>query len=174
VLELGHKRQVVGRHHGRPRAVKPKRLQLQRPVVVDVVQVHDLGPGFWERNFNGTIQKLFMTEPLWGVGSTGPYGHDGRSMTLRDVILRHGGEAQAARDGFAALSETHKQRVLAALQSLVLFPPDDTASNLNAGDRSDPLFPQRGHGSIALTVLIPGTSNRGRMLPLAVSGLRPG
>ena len=114
---------------------------------------HDLGPNFWERNFNGTIQKLFMTEPLWGVGSTGPYGHDGRSMTLRDVILRHGGEAQPARDNFAALSEVHKERVLAALESLVLFPPDDTASNLNPGDRLAPLFPQRGHGSIALTVL---------------------
>ena len=48
----------------------------------------------------------FMTEPLWGVGSTGPYGHDGRSMTLRDVILRHGGEAQGARDSFAALRRT--------------------------------------------------------------------
>ena len=38
----------------------------------------------------------FMTEPLWGVGTTAPYGHDGRSGTLEDVILRHGGEAQAA------------------------------------------------------------------------------
>jgi hypothetical protein len=114
---------------------------------------HDLGPNFWERNFNGTVQKLFMTEPLWGVGSTAPYGHDGRSMTLRDVILRHGGQAQAARDNFAALSDTHKERVLRALESLALFPPDDTASNLNPGDRSAPLFPQRGHGSIALTVL---------------------
>jgi hypothetical protein len=114
---------------------------------------HDLGPNFWERNFNLTIRKLFMTEPLWGVGSTAPYGHDGRSMTLRDVILRHGGEAQAARDNFAALSEEHKQRVLAALESLMLFPPDDTASNLNAGDPNAPNFPQKGHGSIALTVL---------------------
>jgi hypothetical protein len=74
-------------------------------------------------------------------------------MTLRDVILRHGGEAQASRDSFAALSDSQKERVLAALGSLVLFPPDDTASNLNPGDRSDPLFPQRGHGSIALTGL---------------------
>ena len=35
----------------------------------------------------------------------------------------------------------------------MLFPPDDTASNLNPGDPSAPRFPQRGHGSIALTVL---------------------
>lgn len=114
---------------------------------------HDLGPNFWERNFNGTVQKAFMTEPLWGVGSTGPYGHDGRSMTLRDVILRHGGEAQTVRNRFNSLPEAGKLAVEIALQSLVLFPPDDTASNLNPGDRTDPLFPQKGHGSIALTVL---------------------
>jgi len=52
---------------------------------------HDVGSGFYERNYDGTLQKLFLTHPLWGVGSTGPYGHDGRSMTLDDVILRHGG-----------------------------------------------------------------------------------
>jgi CxxC motif-containing protein (DUF1111 family) len=40
------------------------------------------------------MQTQWMTRPLWGVGSTGPYGDDGRSITLNDVILRHGGEAQ--------------------------------------------------------------------------------
>jgi cytochrome c peroxidase len=138
---------------GHPPVMVPNR----QPFVVRNVfadfRRHDLGPAFWERNFNGTIRKLFMTEPLWGVASTGPYGHDGRSMTLRDVILRHGGEAQAARDNFAALPEPLKDRVLGALGSLVLFPPDDTASNLNPGDPTDPLFPQRGHGSIALSGL---------------------
>ena len=43
-----------------------------------------------------------MTEPLWGVGTTAPYGHDGRSINLNEVILRHGGEAQRARDLYAA------------------------------------------------------------------------
>ena len=33
---------------------------------------HDLGPAFHERNFDGSIQKEFVTEPLWGVGSTAP------------------------------------------------------------------------------------------------------
>jgi hypothetical protein len=59
---------------------------------------HDVGPNFYERNWDGSTQKQFLTRPLWGVGSTGPYGHDGRSMTLDDVIRRHGGEAQASRD----------------------------------------------------------------------------
>ncbi|MGV6806386.1 MAG: di-heme oxidoredictase family protein, partial [bacterium] len=95
---------------------------------------HDLGPAFWERNFDGTYQKEFMTEPLWGVGSTAPYGHDGRSINLTEVILRHGGEAEASKQQFERLGQAKKQAVLAFLNSLVLFPPDDTASNLNPGD----------------------------------------
>jgi len=35
----------------------------------------------------------------------------------------------------------------------VLFPPDDTASNLDPGDRTAEGFPQKGHGSIKLGVL---------------------
>ena len=114
---------------------------------------HDLGSGFHERNYDGSQQTLFLTRPLWGVGSTGPYGHDGRSMTLEDVILRHGGEAQSARDAFAALPEADSRAVLSFLNSLVLFPPDDTASNLDPGNPAAVGFPQFGHGSIKLTVL---------------------
>jgi hypothetical protein len=114
---------------------------------------HDLGPKFYERNWDGTLQTEFMTRPLWGVGSTAPYGHDGRSMTLDDVILRHGGESQGSRDAYAALSPRKSAALQAYLNSLVLFPPDDTASNLDPGDPSKPNFPQFGHGSIKLTVL---------------------
>ncbi len=114
---------------------------------------HDLGPNFWERNFNGTITKEFVTEPLWGAGTTAPYGHDGRSINLNEVILRHGGEGQLARNRYASLSVGQRLLITDAISSLVLFPPDDTASNLNPGDRTHPLFPQKGHGSIALTVL---------------------
>ena len=70
---------------------------------------HDLGPAFWERNYDGTLTKQFMTEPLWGVGSSPPYGHDGRSINLREVILRHGGEARASRNAFAALSGSEQE-----------------------------------------------------------------
>ena len=114
---------------------------------------HDLGPAFHERNYDGTVTKEFMTEPLWGVGSTAPYGHDGRSVNLREVILRHGGEAQAQRDAFAALSDGAQLAVLEFLESLVLFPPDDTASNLDPVDPTAPGFPQQGHGSIKLGAL---------------------
>ncbi|HZQ68875.1 MAG TPA: di-heme oxidoredictase family protein [Terriglobales bacterium] len=114
---------------------------------------HDLGANFYERNWDGTLQTTFLTRPLWGVGSTGPYGHDGRSMTLNDVILRHGGEALATRNAYAALSPRDSNALLTFLNSLVLFPPDDTASTLDPADPTKPNFPQFGHGSIKLTVL---------------------
>ena len=114
---------------------------------------HDLGANFYERNWDGTMQTQFLTRPLWGVGSTGPYGHDGRSMTLNDVILRHGGEAQASRDKYAELKSNEKIALQTFLNSLVLFPPDDTASTLDPGDPTKTGFPQFGHGSIKLTVL---------------------
>ncbi|MBK7948480.1 MAG: thiol oxidoreductase-like protein [Deltaproteobacteria bacterium] len=114
---------------------------------------HDLGPAFHERNYDGTTTTHFMTEPLWGVGSTSPYGHDGRSISLREVVLRHGGEARRQRDAFAAMPEVAQLALFEFLESLVLFPPDDTASNLDPGDPSTPGFPQTGHGSIKLGAL---------------------
>jgi mono/diheme cytochrome c family protein len=114
---------------------------------------HDLGPNFHERNYDGSIRTQFMTTPLWGVGSTPPYGHDGRSINLMEVILRHGGEAQAARDAFAALSSPNRDAVIAFLNSLILFPPDDTASNLDPGEPGSAGFPQFRHGSIRLSGL---------------------
>lgn len=114
---------------------------------------HDLGPNFHERQYDGTITTHFVTEPLWGVATTAPYGHDGRSINLNEVILRHGGEAQTPRNSYAELSDGDRGKVLAFLGSLVLFPPDDTASNLDPGNPSDPDFPQRGHGAIDLSVL---------------------
>src|SRR6185295_169700 len=114
---------------------------------------HDLGSSFYERNYDGTIRTMFLTTPLWGVGTTAPYGHDGRSINLREVILRHGGEALGARDGFAALSRGDQSKILDFLNSLVIFPPDDTASNLDPGNRNAMGFPQAGHGSVKLTIL---------------------
>ena len=74
-------------------------------------------------------------------------------MTLDDVILRHGGESQASRNAYAKLPGFESAALQAFLTSLMLFPPDDTASNLDPGNRSTPNFPQFGHGSIKLTVL---------------------
>jgi mono/diheme cytochrome c family protein len=133
------------------------KLPALQPFVVDDIfadfKRHDLGPAFHERNYDGTMRTEFMTTPLWGVGSTAPYGHDGRSVNLTEVILRHGGEAQQARDAFATLPAASRDAVIAFLSSLVIFPPDDTASNLDPGDPSAAGFPQVGHGSVRLTSL---------------------
>jgi CxxC motif-containing protein (DUF1111 family) len=116
-----------------------KRPQLRPFLVRDVFtdfKRHDLGVQFHEPDFNAAVTTRFMTMPLWGVGSTAPYGHDGRSINLEEVILRHGGEAHASREAFAHLSEGQQAAVLRFLASLVLFPPDDTASNLDPGSIS--------------------------------------
>jgi hypothetical protein len=117
---------------------------------------HDLGPALHERNFDTTIQSTFMTEALWGVGTTAPYGHDGRSINLQEIILRHGGEATAQRNAYAALSTSQQNLIKEFLNVLILFPPEDTASNLNLPgeiDPTDPEFPTRAHGNIRLPTL---------------------
>ncbi|HEV8641973.1 MAG TPA: di-heme oxidoredictase family protein [Methylomirabilota bacterium] len=141
----------------------PLKPPLLGPFVVENIftdlKRHDLGPNFHERNYDGTIRTHFLTTPLWGVGSTAPYGHDGRSINLKEVILRHGGEAQSARDAFATLSILNQGDLIEFLGSLVIFPPDDTASNLDPGNPSAPGFPQVGHGSIKLGALFNNPSD---------------
>jgi len=114
---------------------------------------HDLGPLFHERDWDGTVVTEFVTEPLWGVGSTSPYGHDGRSINLDQVIRRHGGEANKSKKAYVKLSRSNQLKIQEFLQTLVLFPPDDTASNLNPGiDGDNPQDPAE-HGSINLGAL---------------------
>ena len=144
-------KEVLGSGH--PPIKKPQGQPFSVTNIYTDFKRHDLGPNFWERNFDGTLTKEFMTEPLWYVGSTSPYGHDGRSINLREVILRHGGEAQESRDAFEDLPIRRQVFLLEFLQSLVLFGPADTASNLNPGEPNAPDFPQYGHGSINLSVL---------------------
>jgi hypothetical protein len=147
-------------HAGHP-ALKPPRLG---PFVVHGIfsdlKLHDVGPAFHERNYDGTTRTRFLTTPLWGVGSTPPYGHDGRSINLTEVILRHGGEAQAERAAFAGLPPEEQGALLDFLSSLVIFPPPDTASNLDPGDPSAPGFPQAKHGSLNLSVLFNDPSDK--------------
>jgi mono/diheme cytochrome c family protein len=145
---------------GFPSVKKPK-LQpfLVKNIFTDFKR-HDLGPNFYERNWDGTLQKEFLTRPLWGIGNKAAYGHDGRSITVQEVILRHGQEAQQSRDAFADLEEEKRSAILEFLNSLILFPPDDTASNLDPGNREAGFFPQFGHGSIKLTVLFNDPTNK--------------
>ena len=60
----------------------------------------------------------FRTPPLWGLGRTAPYLHDGRASTIERAIEEHAGEASAARDEVANLSATDREALLAFLRSL--------------------------------------------------------
>lgn len=83
---------------------------------------HDLGAGIAESvDEAGTGRSVFLTETLWGVGSTDQYMHDGRATTLTSAILEHGGEAAQSRTNFRMLSAQDQRDLLAALKNLVLF-----------------------------------------------------
>jgi cytochrome c peroxidase len=73
----------------------------------------------------GTGAATFLTENLWGVGTTPPYMHDGRATTLTEAILEHGGEASDSRTAFRALSTNDQKDVIAFLNNLVLFKMED-------------------------------------------------
>lgn len=83
---------------------------------------HYMGPGLAEGiDEAGTGAATWLTENLWGVGSTAPYLHDGRATTLAEAILEHGGEAAASRNAFASMSTANQSDLIAFLENLVLF-----------------------------------------------------
>ncbi len=83
---------------------------------------HSMGSGLAEQiDEVGTGAATFLTENLWGVGSTGPYLHDGRATTLTEAILEHGGEAADSRDAFRRRSHGDQAALIAFLDNLVLF-----------------------------------------------------
>jgi hypothetical protein len=92
---------------------------------------HDVGEGFYQVQFDGSVIKHWRTPPLWGVASTAPYGHDGASLSLHDVIVRHGGEAAASQKAYSALSETDRTAVLDFLNSLVLYQTERVPCDIN-------------------------------------------
>jgi hypothetical protein len=92
---------------------------------------HNMGPRLSESiDEVGTGAGTFLTENLWGVGSTAPYMHDGRATTLTEAILEHDGPAEntpgavGGRDAANAYNNaTPQQRadLIAFLKNLVLF-----------------------------------------------------
>ncbi|WP_244600684.1 di-heme oxidoredictase family protein [Agrobacterium sp. LAD9] len=87
--------------------------------------LHDMGEELADGQQVGEASgRQWRTQPLWGIGLTqkvngnGFYLHDGRARSLPEAILWHGGEAQKARDAFAALQKSDRQALLAFLESL--------------------------------------------------------
>lgn len=109
---------------------------------------HDLGERFYEYFYqNNTLYatKRFRTPPLWGVGSTAPYGYDGRSQTLDDVIRRHGGEADDSERAYAQASPSDRQALIAFLKSLILYQPHDLGTDLNNDGKIEAAYKINGH-----------------------------
>lgn len=87
--------------------------------------LHDLGPGLADSRPQGSVAAAeWRTAPLRGLGQTrrsnprAGYLHDGRALSVEQAILWHGGEADAARDAFAALTRDERERFLAFLRNL--------------------------------------------------------
>ena len=87
--------------------------------------LHDMGPGLADgRPDFAASPSEWRTAPLWGLGQAkeinprAGYLHDGRARSVVEAILWHGGEAQAARESFAALPAARREALLAFLGSL--------------------------------------------------------
>lgn len=88
------------------------------PVYSDLL-LHDMGDELADGIRQGVATgSEFRTQPLWGLSAVGPYLHDGRADTVEDAILAHGGEAQSARDAFAAFTDEQRADVIEFLMSL--------------------------------------------------------
>ena len=87
--------------------------------------LHDMGAGLADNRPEGLADgQEWRTPPLWGIGLTADVSghtfflHDGRARNLAEAILWHGGEAQAARDAFADMSQATRDDLVAFLESL--------------------------------------------------------
>lgn len=87
--------------------------------------LHDMGEGLADGQVVGDADgNEWRTPPLWGIGLTQRVSghtfflHDGRARNLTEAILWHGGEAQKARDRFAALAAADRAALLKFLESL--------------------------------------------------------
>ncbi len=87
--------------------------------------LHDMGEGLADNRPEGVADgREWRTAPLWGLGLTQVVSghtfflHDGRARNVEEAILWHGGEAQAARDGYAKLTKAEREALLAFVNSL--------------------------------------------------------
>jgi CxxC motif-containing protein (DUF1111 family) len=87
--------------------------------------LHDMGPALADGRpdflANG---RQWRTAPLWGIGLLPAVNghqrlmHDGRARGVAEAVLWHGGEAQAARDRFAAMSRAQRAALVRFVEAL--------------------------------------------------------
>ena len=91
--------------------------RVRAPLYSDLL-LHDLGPVLASTCAPGASETEYRTAPLLGLGSRRSFLHDLRAANIEQAIQLHGGEAQTARDAFAALSVSDRQALLRFLRSL--------------------------------------------------------
>jgi CxxC motif-containing protein (DUF1111 family) len=62
--------------------------------------------------------RMMRTAPLWGVRLQTVLLHDGRASSIRQAILMHAGQAQAARDGFVNINPNQQSGLIDFLKTL--------------------------------------------------------
>jgi hypothetical protein len=95
---------------------------------------HNMGDSYGQRQFDGSLIEEWRTAPLWGVGSSGPWDHDGASFDLYSSILRHGGsesEAASSVTLFKAASEEDREALIAFLSGLVLYQVEELPCDID-------------------------------------------
>lgn len=87
--------------------------------------LHDMGEGLADGRSEALASgREWRTAPLWGLGLLDAVSgqtrllHDGRARSAEEAILWHGGEGQASRDLFAALTQEERNALLSFLDSL--------------------------------------------------------
>jgi hypothetical protein len=121
-----------------PRALsetQPRLLASGRSIEVPLfsdLRRHKMGKGLAERaGFRQPTdvaslvvpEDEFLTRPLWGVGDTGPWLHDGRAQSLEEAILLHrseGSEANDVIDAFTNLTRDDQDAIIKFLLTLRL------------------------------------------------------
>ena len=92
---------------------------------------HDMGESLQQLQFDGSVIRKWRTAPLWGVGSTAPYGHDGASLSLDEIIRRHNGEGLESRKSYLSLTAGDRRLIVEFLESLVLYQTDRLACDVD-------------------------------------------
>lgn len=87
--------------------------------------LHDMGDGLADGRPDFLADgREWRTAPLWGIGLLPVVNghtdllHDGRARNVLEAILWHGGEAQAARDAFAAMPRADREALVRFVESL--------------------------------------------------------
>jgi CxxC motif-containing protein (DUF1111 family) len=87
--------------------------------------LHDMGPGLADNMGEGAATGAeWRTPPLWSIGLTAgvsggeAYLHDGRARSIEEAILWHGGEAEASKETFRAMSASDRAALVRFLKSL--------------------------------------------------------